>query len=131
MINGFVAPGFEPVKKIFEDFFKEGREEKSQLCVYLGNEVIVDLWGSIAQDSPFGPDHLIPVFSSSKSLTSIVVASLVDKNLLDYNMTIADLWPEFAYQGKTAGTLADLMRHELGLPFFDQSLRERDLLVVS
>ena len=43
VIEGSVAPGYESVKKIFEANFDRGAEENSQLCVYVGEEKVVDL----------------------------------------------------------------------------------------
>ena len=44
-VYGFVAPGFESVKKVFEQNFINGTERKANLCVYQGDQVIVDLTG--------------------------------------------------------------------------------------
>ena len=128
-VEGFIAAGFEPVKSMFEENFKAGLEVSSQLCVYLGDEMVVDLWGTVDERSGFSPDHLIPVFSSSKNLTSIVLALLVDKGNLNYGDKISELWPEFGLNNKNKGTVADLMRHELGIPFFSKPLKEKDILI--
>ena len=37
----------------------------AQLCVYVGEEKVVDLWGSI-KDKDFSADSLTNVFSSTK-----------------------------------------------------------------
>ena len=127
-VEGFVADGYEPVQELFENNFKAGLEVSSQLCVYVGNEKVVDLWGTTDKRSQFGPDDVIPIFSSSKSLTSIVLALLVDRGHLNYDDKISDIWPEFAQNGKTGGLVDDLMRHELGLPAFNKPIQEKDLL---
>ena len=90
-VEGFVAAGFEPVKILFEENFKAGLEVSSQLCVYLGDEIVVDLWGTVDKRSGFSPDHLIPFFSSSKSLTSIVLALLAD-NAIDHTCLPSHCW---------------------------------------
>ena len=77
-IGGFVAPGYESVKVMFEENFQRGSDESSQLCVYVGEEMVVDLWSSTSLPSYTG-DTLTNVFSSTKSLTAIAMASLVDK----------------------------------------------------
>ena len=59
-------------------------------------------------------------------LTSIVVGLLVDNEMLDYRERIARVWPEYGARGKEEGTVADLMRHELGLPVLSSSLQTRD-----
>ena len=79
-----MAPGYESVRRMFEDNFKSGSEENSQLCVYVQGEVVVDLWGSKAgaladTQHPFTADTVTNVFSSTKSLTAICIAMLVDR----------------------------------------------------
>ena len=69
----------------------EGLEENSQLCVYLGEKKVVDLWVKVDKQSQFGPDDLIPIFSSSKNLTAIVMALLLDNQLLDYDEKISNI----------------------------------------
>ena len=110
LTHGFVAPGFENVQKMFEHNLKSGQELQAQLCVYVGGKVVVDLWGSIKSDDGFTGDSLINAFSSTKSLTAIAMAKLVEKGLLDYNAKIADYWPEFGGNGKSDITVAQLLR---------------------
>ena len=62
-------------------------------------------------------------------LTSILLGVLVDKEILDYNQKISDIWPEFGNNGKKEGTVADLLRHELGLPFLSEPLIASDCSV--
>ena len=83
-VDGHVSPGFESVKKLFERHFRSGQERHAQLCVYVGLECVIDLWGSADNvlEEEFGPDTLVNVFSSTKCVASIVVAKLVDKGLL-------------------------------------------------
>ena len=77
-VQGSVSPGYESVKEIFESNFKRGAEESAQLCVYVGEEKVVDLWCSVS-DPGYTADTLTNVFSSTKSLTAIAMASLEDK----------------------------------------------------
>eukprot|EP00092_Neocalanus_flemingeri_P035097 GFUD01038195.1.p1 GENE.GFUD01038195.1~~GFUD01038195.1.p1 ORF type:complete len:419 (+),score=109.73 GFUD01038195.1:184-1440(+) len=126
-VEGTVAPGYETVKEMFEENFRAGREENAQLCVYVGDEVVVDLWG-YSSDTAYTGDTLTNVFSSTKSLTAICMAMLCDQGLIKYSDKIAKHWPEFGENGKEETTLADLMRHEAGLAAFDQSVEPEDLL---
>ena len=98
------------------------KEINAQLCIYVGEECVVDLWSSVTDDPNFGPDSLVNVFSSGKSLESIAIAMLVDRGLIDYDDAISKHWPEFAKESKHSITLADLMRHESGLANFTQSI---------
>ena len=77
-VQGFVAPGYESVRKLFEEYFSRGTDESSQLCVYVGDEVVVDLWGSVTDQSYTG-DTVQQIWSSTKNLTALAVAMLVDR----------------------------------------------------
>jgi len=67
-------------------------------------------------NSGFDADSLTNVFSSTKSLTAIMMAMAKDRGLLDYSDKIIKHWPKFGQEGKEDITIADLMRHECGLP---------------
>ena len=85
LVKGSVSPGFEPVRDAFEAMIRSGCDTRAQLCVYAGVERVVDLWATAAEvvDESFGPDSLVNVFSSTKSITAIVVAKMVDDGLLE------------------------------------------------
>lgn len=125
--NGTVAPGFEPVRQLYQQQMRTMAEENTQLCVYYHGEKVVDLWASTAADGNFSADSLVNVFSSGKSLEAIAMAALVSKGLLSYDARITEYWPEFGTNGKAGLTIADLMRHEAGLANFDTSLDMEDL----
>ncbi len=127
-IEGTVAPGFESVKRLYEHNMRTLAERSTQLCIYHGDEMVVDLWASATHETDFSPDSLINVFSSGKSLEAIAIASLYGKGLITYNARIADYWPEFAANGKGELTVAELMRHEAGLAVFNTPLDTQDLL---
>ena len=110
LTHGAVAPGFENVQKMFEQNVRSGQELQAQLCVYVGGRQVVDLWGSSSPGDGFSGDSLINSFSSSKSLTCIAMARLVEMGLLSYDQPISKYWPEFAANGKSQITVAQLMR---------------------
>ena len=56
---------------------------------------------------------------------------LVDNEILDYKEKVSDVWPEFAKNGKSEGTVGDLMRHELGLPLLSESLHPHDFTLTN
>jgi len=126
-IEGTVSPGFESVKRLYAHNMASLVEKNTQLCIYHNGELVVDLWASAIDDPTFSADSLVNVFSSGKSLEAIAMASLVDKELLDYNARITDYWPEFGAAGKHQLTVAELMRHEAGLSSFEVSLHPESL----
>ena len=127
-VQGTVAPGFESVERLYEHEMRTGAEENTQLCVYYQGERVVDLWASVDGDTSFSADSIVNVFSSGKSLEAIAMASLVGKDLLDYQAKVVEYWPEFGSHGKGNLTVADILRHEGGMAAFDTSLDPEDLL---
>jgi len=126
-VNGSVAEGFEGVECLFRKNMDRYAEDAAQLCVYFDGLKVVDLWAQDSADHCFGPDSLVNVFSSGKSLESLIVALLVQDGLLAYDEPICSYWPEFGAEGKTEITVADLMRHEAGITALDVSLPAEDL----
>ena len=126
-VRGSAKPGFESVQRLYEQETRTMAETNTQLCVYYKGERVVDLWRAPEGDAGFSADSLVNVFSSGKSLETIAIASLVGRGLLDYGDRIADHWPEFAPNGKSEITVADLMRHEGGLASFDTPIPPEDL----
>ena len=55
------------------------------------------------------------MFSSTKTLSAIAVAALVDQGIVAYEDKVAKVWPEFAKNGKENVTLQEVLRHEAGL----------------
>ena len=78
--------------------------------------MIIDLWGS--NDKNFNADSYTNVFSSGKSIGSILLGIMVDQGNLDFNERISKYWPEFGKNGKEFITVADNMKHECGLPSY-------------
>ncbi len=127
MVKGTVAPGFESVKILFEENMRRLKERNAQLCVYLEDQCVVDLWATAIDDTEFSADSLINVFSSGKSLESIALAMLAERGLLDFDQRIDVYWPEFSAVYERDTTVADLMRHESGLASFDDTLTPESL----
>ena len=57
-IEGEVKPGFEKVREAWQVYVDAGYENRGQLCVYLGEEKVVDLWVNSDEDNSYGPDCL-------------------------------------------------------------------------
>jgi CubicO group peptidase (beta-lactamase class C family) len=130
-INGTVAPGYESLKQLYEYNMNTLAERNTQLCIFVGEECVVDLWASAIDDTAFSADSLINVWSSGKSLEPILFGMLIDRGLLDLNKPISDYWPEFGAHGKGNLTVADLMRHEAGLAAFDQTIEAEQLQTIA
>ena len=127
-IEGSIAPGYESVKELFTENFRAGYETHAQLCVFVRGIMVVDLWGSTGdkQSSGFTGDSVTNIFSSTKSLTSLAMAMMVDRGFICYSDKICNYWPEFGDGAKAELTIADLMCHEAGLATLDHEFEPED-----
>ena len=65
------------------------------MCVYVGEEIVVDLWSKPAKNKSFGPDSMTQIFSSGKSVASILMAKMHEAGVLDFEEKVVTYWPEF------------------------------------
>jgi CubicO group peptidase (beta-lactamase class C family) len=123
--HGLVAPGFEPVREVFERNFEDGLELGAGFAAWLGDELVVDLHGGFmdrAMSKPWTAETICPVFSTTKPVAALVVARLVDQGLLDYDAPVARYWPDFAANGKASVTVGQALSHQAGLPGFPEAI---------
>jgi CubicO group peptidase (beta-lactamase class C family) len=100
----------EHVQGFVEELVGSGLESAVQVAAYVDGELVVDVAVGAASDS------LIYSYSTGKGLTGTVVHVLADRGLIDYDLRIADVWPEFARQGKGEVTLRHALTHAAGVP---------------
>lgn len=120
-IEGFVAPGFEPVHAAFAANFEAGEELGAGFAAVRDGEVLVNIWGGHAdraQTRPWARDTIVPVYSTTKGIAAIVVACCVEKGLINYEDRVAEVWPAFGAHGKDKLTLAEMLAHQAGVPGF-------------
>ena len=55
-LGGFCDEKFLPVKKHLEKMLKSGAEENLQLCIYVGEKCVVDLYGTAIGDWTYTPE---------------------------------------------------------------------------
>ena len=123
MAEGYVAPGFERVRDAFEAGLAE--EMGAGFAAIRDGEVIVNLWGGWAnreQTRPWAEDTIVPVYSTSKGVSALVMALLADRGALDYDAPVASLWPAFGVHGKDRVTIRQTLAHQAGVPGFLQPI---------
>ncbi len=129
MITGYVAPDFELVHDALRKILNTGAESGCQVAVTIGGDIMVDLCaGHIDREqlTPVTPRTLIPVFSVSKAVSALVVASIVEEGVFDYDDPVADHWPEFAAHGKGRVTVGQMLSHQAGVPGIPDNWEARD-----
>jgi CubicO group peptidase (beta-lactamase class C family) len=124
-ITGFAPARFAGVKDVFARSFAAGEELGARFTLVEDGEVVLDLmggWADRRRADPLGEHTLVPVFSTTKSVSALMIARLIDAGRLDYGQTVASVWPEFAQAGKDAVTIEQAISHQAGLPGFTEPM---------
>jgi CubicO group peptidase (beta-lactamase class C family) len=123
--SGVVAKGFEEVRAEFERNFAERGEIGAAVAAWWRGEKVVDLWGGRRLpdgDAPWEEDTMVVVNSTTKGVSAMTLALANARGWLDYDAPVARYWPEFAQAGKEQVTVRQLLGHEAGLVWLDESL---------
>lgn len=128
-IQGSCAPGLEAVRDAFAANFTEAPEgldeQGARFSVVVDGETLVDLWAGwadTAKTAPFTDTALTSVFSTGKAVMAILMATAVEAGQVDYDQTVASLWPAFGAAGKQDVSVAQLLSHQAGLPGFSEAV---------
>lgn len=127
-VYGAADPRFANVIRIFTRLFPGRRFGGGALAVYIDGKPVVDVWtgwsdraGTVSWTANTGA----MVFSATKGVAATVVHRLVDRGLLDYDTPVAEYWPEFGANGKSAITVRDVLRHRTGLSHLKGVTKEK------
>ena len=129
-VQGAADPHFGCAIRLFSNMFPGRRFGGGALAVYLDGQPVVDVWTGWSDrrgEVPWSADTGAMVFSATKGVAATVIHRLVDRGLLNYDAPVADFWPEFGTNGKSAITVRDLMRHRAGLSHLN-GVNKTDLL---
>ncbi|HVR80079.1 MAG TPA: serine hydrolase domain-containing protein [Acidimicrobiia bacterium] len=124
-ICGRLASGYELVREAFAENFRSRGEVGAAVAVVVGNELVVDLWGGMAnprQNRPWAEDTLVTMFSTTKGMSGLATAHAHSRGLFDYDEKVSTYWPEFAQNGKEEITVRTLLSHQAGLCAIDEPL---------
>ncbi len=130
MIDGWVAPGFEPVGDEFARNLSERGELGAACAAYHRGRPVVDLWGGVRDPrtgARWQEDTVVLVYSTSKGLAAMTLALAHSRGWLDYDERMAAYWPQFGANGKERVTVRQLLAHQAGLPVIDEPLDARRL----
>ena len=124
-IQGYFDLRFEVVRDAFAALFEHTQTRGAAVCVQIAGETVVDLWAGVADNAgelPWHGDTLVNLFSCTKTFTAVAALQLVAEGKLQLDAPVADVWPEFAANGKARITLRQLLCHRAGLPALRQPL---------
>lgn len=126
-IGGFCDPRFAAVRAEFERNFRERGELGAAVTIHHQGRAVVDLWAGTADQAsgrPWAENTMVTVFSATKGLAATCMHMLVDRGRLDIDAPVARYWPEFAANGKQDITVAMVLSHQAGLPYWVEPLPE-------
>jgi len=129
-IHGTCDERYGPVRDAFAANFAAGLESGASIAISVDGELVVDLWGGVADAStgaPWEEDTIVCVWSSTKTMAALCVLTLADRGLLDLHAPVATYWPEFAANGKERIEVRHLLSHTAGLPGWDAPMTLADL----
>ena len=129
IVDGFVAPGFEPVRAAFVKNFEARGEVGAAFCAFHKGQPVVDLWGGVAdkrEGTPWSPDQTVPVYSVTKGITATVLLLLTERGILPLNSRLAEIWPALDTEDKRDITVHQWINHRSGLSGIDTPLQLDD-----
>ena len=79
--------------------------------------MVVNLIGGykdLEKTKPWTDKTILNVYSTTKAVTAICIARLVDQGKLDLNKNVTDYWPEYGCEGKENTKVSDFLCHRAG-----------------
>jgi CubicO group peptidase (beta-lactamase class C family) len=101
----------------------------AQVAVLHRGRLVVNVASGLADASGriVQPDTLFWAASSAKGVAATVAHVLADRGVLDYEMPLAAVWPEFAAHGKDQVTVRHVLCHTAGVPALPADLTPAEL----
>ena len=130
-VEGICPDRYEPLRTAFEAAFDAGLESGASVAVAEEGEVVVDLWGGVADAAtgrPWERDTICCLWSTTKTMTALCVLALADRGEIDLDSPVARYWPEFAAAGKEGVLVRHVMAHTAGVSGWDRPTTGDDLL---
>jgi CubicO group peptidase (beta-lactamase class C family) len=127
MTEGTFKPGFERVAEAFKKNFEDKGEIGASVCLTVGSETVVDLWGGVTDPktgAAWGKDTVSIVFSCTKGATALCAHVLASRGRLDLDAPVVELWPEFGRHGKEHVTTRMMLDHSSAVPALRAPLKE-------
>ncbi|MGD9793637.1 MAG: serine hydrolase domain-containing protein [Acidimicrobiia bacterium] len=128
LIEGDVAPGWEPVREAFAANFTDRGDLGAAVAVVHRGQTVVDLVGGHRdrdRTERYGHDTLQLVFSTTKGMASVCVGLCVQRGWLDPTDLVSRWWPELPVGDLT---VEQLLSHQAGLITVQPSLTLTEIL---
>src|SRR5262249_10377149 len=126
-VEGTCKPGFERVAEAFDKNFSEHGEVGASVCLTVGGETVVDLWGGVADPKTgkaWTRDTVSIVFSCTKGGTALCAHVRASGGQLDIDAPVIELWPEFGQRGKEQVTTRMMLDHSSAVPAVREKVKD-------
>lgn len=123
MVEGVVAPRFEPVRTACAEVLAEQSGTGAAMAVWHDGDWVVDLWGGwadAAHTRPWCADTLVMPYSVTKPFAAVCVLLLADRGRVDLDAPIQEYWPELTART----TVREILSHRSGLVVLDEPAPE-------
>ncbi len=111
------------VEPLFRDNFARHGELGAAVSIWHNGEPLLELHGGFRdahRTQPWSGDTIVLVWSATKGIGSACLLHVLQEQKIDLARPVAAFWPEFAQNGKSAITIAQLMSHQDGLSAIDE-----------
>jgi CubicO group peptidase (beta-lactamase class C family) len=129
-VHGHCDARFDKVADALADELARGNEVGAAIAVDIDGELVVDIWGGhadAAKTVPWSEHTIVNVWSSTKTVTSLVALMLADRGVLDLDAPVAAYWPEFAANGKGDVMVRHILSHTSGVAGWQEPMTTDDL----
>src|ERR1700684_3599607 len=118
------------VQALLDELVTDGDEVGLQAAVIKDGALVADAQSGIANPvsgEPVSAGTLFFAGSAAKGVLSSLVHALVAAGRLDYDLRLAEVWPEFAAHGKGNVTVRHVLMHQAGVPGLPPDLTTEQL----
>jgi len=129
-LSGTIPDRFTKVADALGSAIDDGADVGASVAIAIDGELVADFWGGWvdeARTTPWERDTIVNVWSTTKTMTALSALILADRGQLDLDAPVADLWPEFAANGKEGVLVRHLLSHTSGVSGWAQPVTQDDV----
>ena len=118
------------VQAVLDELVADGDEVGLQAAVIKDGALVAEAQSGVADPvggAPVSAGTLFFAGSTAKGVLSSLVHVLVAAGRLDYDLLLAEVWPEFAAHGKGEVTVRHVLMHQAGVPGLPSDLTTEQL----
>ncbi len=120
----------DQIQAATDELVAGGGEIGLQVAVTRHGELVAEAVSGVADPAdarPVTPATLFFAASAAKGVASTVAHVLAERGQLDYDLRLAEAWPEFGVRGKETATVRHVLLHTAGVPGLPPSATVADL----